>query len=120
MCLAVSAAYVVILGVPAYVLLRKLNAIRWWSTTAVGFILGAIPLAILTWPLRYSELRGSASVNGVQTMVDGIPTAAGWLQYMASVSFFGLCGAVSALAFWVVSRNEAQQRAAGDARNARA
>src|SRR3954447_10000190 len=66
MSLAVSAAHVLILGIPAYVLLRKLNAIRWWSTTAVGFILAAIPLGVLTWPLRYSELRTSATIDGVE------------------------------------------------------
>jgi hypothetical protein len=103
-CLLFAAAFVVVLGVPTYLLLRKLNAVCWWSTIGAGFILGAIPMAIFTWPLRYSELRSSASVDGVQTMIDGVPTLEGWVQYASAVSFVGACGAVGALAFWTVSR----------------
>jgi hypothetical protein len=103
-CLSTATAYVVILGVPAFLLLRKLRGIRWWSTIGTGFILGSLPVAILTWPLRYPELRTSASVDGVQTMVDGTPTVAGWVQYASGFSTVGFLGAVGALAFWVVSR----------------
>ena len=104
MCLSMATAYVVVLGIPTYLLLRKLNAIRWWSTIGAGFILGAIPEAISSWPLRYSELQTSATVDGVQTMIDGAPTLAGWMQYTWGVAFVGACGAVGALAFWAVSR----------------
>lgn len=102
--LTVSGAYVVALGIPTYLLLRKLNAIRWWSTIGAGFVLGAVPVAILTWPLRYAELRTSATINGVQTMIDGTPTMAGWIQYISGALFVGACGAVGAFAFWAVSR----------------
>jgi hypothetical protein len=103
-CLSVATAYVVILGIPTYLLLRRFNAIRWWSTIGAGFVLGSISVAILTWPLRYPELRTSASVDGVQTMIDGTPTVAGWLQYGSTVAFFGACGTIAALAFWVAYR----------------
>jgi len=94
----------VVLGIPAYALLRWRNAVRWWSTVATGFALGALPAAILFWPLRYSELKASSSSDGVQTMVDGTPTLAGWMQYVGGLSFFGACGAVGALSFWLVMR----------------
>src|SRR5262245_17520493 len=67
--LLVSAAYVVLLGLPVFILLRWRGLIRWWSCVGSGFLLGALPVAVLTWPLRYSELRTSASVDGVQTMI---------------------------------------------------
>lgn len=108
MCLMASAAFVIAFGLPAFLVLKKLKAIRWWSTVGAGFLLGAIPPAILAWPLRYPDLRTSASVNGVQTMINGTPTLAGWLQYISSVSFVGACGAVGALAFWLVWRHEPQ------------
>jgi hypothetical protein len=101
-CLAISAAHVVVLGIPAYLVLRWRGALRWWSTLLSGFVLGAVPAGVLSWPLRYSDLKSSATVNGVQTMVDGIPTMAGWLQYVGGVSFFGAFGALAAAAFWVV------------------
>jgi len=101
---AISASYVLILGVPAFLLLRWLNAIRWWSTLGAGFVLGAVPVAIFTWPLRYAEFKSSASVDGVQTMIDGVPTLNGWFQYIYGASFMGACGAAGALAFWLVWR----------------
>jgi len=94
---------------PAYYLLLKLRAIRWWSTILVGFVLGAIPMAVFTWPLKYPELKTSASVDGVQTMINGIPTVAGWLQFIYGVSFFGVCGIAGALAFWLVAPNKQLQ-----------
>lgn len=114
MCLMVSGAYVLALGLPAFLILKKLQAVRWWSTVGVGFVLGAIPPAVLAWPLRYPELRTSASVDGVQTMINGIPTLAGWLQYLSAVSFIGACGAVGALAFWLVWRHEPQPTVQAD------
>src|SRR5690606_5351122 len=98
------AAHVLVLGVPAYLLLRWRNWVRWWSTIASGFALAALPIALWSWPLRYPELKSSASVNGVQTMIDGVPTAAGWLQYVEGALFFGAFGALSGLAFWLALR----------------
>ena len=103
-CVAISALHVFLLGAPAYALLRWRKAVRWWSIIASGFILAATSIALWSWPLRYPELKTSASFNGVQTMIDGVPTAAGWLQYAQGVVFFGALGALSGLAFWLVSR----------------
>ena len=103
-CFAISAAHVLLLGVPGYLLLRWRNAVRWWSIIASGFALAAIPVALWSWPLRYPELKSSASINGVQTMIDGVPTTAGWLQYAEGIFFFAACGALSGLAFWLALR----------------
>jgi hypothetical protein len=103
LCALISAAYVIVLGVPTYVVLRSCNAIRWWSTLASGFVLGAAPVAVLSWPLSGSP-GASASIDGVRTLVNGIPTFAGWLQYLESAAFFGACGAAAATAFWLVAR----------------
>ncbi|WP_444917886.1 hypothetical protein [Microbulbifer sp. JMSA003] len=108
-CFFVSGAFVLLLGLPAYFLLRKFRLVRWWSTLVVGFSLAAIPMAIFTWPLKYPELKTSASVNGVQTMVDGVPTIAGWLQFTQGVLFLGVCGLVGALAFWLTAPNKFRQ-----------
>ena len=63
-------------------------------------------MAIFTWPLRYPEMKTSASVNGVKTMIDGVPTLDGWLQFLQGVSFLGVCGTAGALAFWLVAPNK--------------
>lgn len=107
MALFVSAAYVLILGVPAFLLLRKLRAIHWWSTIGVGFLLGAFPIAVISWPYRFAGM--SASSNGVQTIINGTPTSAGWLEYVSALSFVGGCGALGAAAFWLVWRTHEPQ-----------
>jgi len=103
LCALISAAFVLVLGIPAYLLLRWRNAVRWWSTIASGFVLGAVPVAVFSWPLRFSQ-GASASVDGIATLINGVPTFAGWLQYLESVTFFGGCGAVAASAFWLIAR----------------
>ncbi|WP_237055153.1 hypothetical protein [Microbulbifer sediminum] len=105
-CFFVSGGFVLLLGLPAYFVLRKFRLVRWWSTLGAGFCLAAMPMAVLTWPLKYSELKTSASVNGVQTMMDGVPTLAGWLQFTQGVLFLGVCGLVGALAFWLAAPNK--------------
>jgi hypothetical protein len=104
LCLVIAGAHVVVLGLPTYLVLRRLRALRWWSLIGSGFVLGAIPFALYVWPLRYAYLHSSSTSDGVITMVDGHVTLAGWLQYASGVSFMGACGAVAALAFWLVSR----------------
>lgn len=101
-CLAISAAHVMALGIPAYLLLRWRGLFRWWSALLAGFALGSIPVGVFSWPLHYAGSRSSASVNGVETMIDGVPTMAGWLQYVEGVSFFGACGLGAAAVFCAV------------------
>ncbi|MGN6229474.1 MAG: hypothetical protein ACTHNM_18760 [Dyella sp.] len=104
LCALISAAFVLVLGIPAYLLLRWRKAVRWWSTIASGFVLGAVPVAVFSWPLRFSQ-GASATVDGVPTLVNGAPTLAGWLQYLESVAFFGACGAAAATTFWLIARS---------------
>jgi len=37
-------------------------------------------------------------------MIDGVPTMAGWVQYLAGVGQMGALGVVGAFAFWLVQR----------------
>lgn len=109
LCTFFSVAFVFLLGLPAYFFLRWLKLVRLWSTLTTGFMLAAVPMAMFTWPLKYPELKASASVNGVQTMIDGVPTMAGWFQFIQGVAFVGACGLVGALAFWLVAPNKFRQ-----------
>jgi hypothetical protein len=102
-----SFLYVLVLGVPAFLLLRWRNAIRWWSAVIVGFVLGCLPLAIDLWPYEPDVQSTTSHWDGekmVETIIDGVPTLAGWLSYAKAVSIFGVFGAVSGLAFWLVWR----------------
>lgn len=109
LCFFISSAFVLLLGLPAYFVLLWLKLIRWWSTLGAGFILASVPMAIFTWPLKYPELRTTASVNGVHTMIDGVPTMAGWVQFSQGVLFLGVCGLIAALAFWLAAPKKFSQ-----------
>lgn len=113
MCLLIAGGHVLFLGFPTFLVLRKLKAIRWWSSIATGFLLGCIPVAIWAWPLKYPELKSNSShwdgEKMVQTMVDGVPTVEGWLSYGSGVLFMGAFGAIGGLAFWLVWRKHEPQ-----------
>lgn len=91
-----------LLGVPAYFLLRWAKVIEWWSTIGTGFLLGAVPYSIFTWPASSGNF--SASVNGIPTVVSGAPTLEGWTQFLYGCFAIGILGAAAALGFWLVWR----------------
>jgi demethylmenaquinone methyltransferase / 2-methoxy-6-polyprenyl-1,4-benzoquinol methylase len=74
----VSLAHVLVLGLPVFLLGWRLRAIRWWSTLIAAFIVGAIPMAIWTWP-DLSSL--------------------GWRDYVSGFAFFGLFGVSGGIVF---------------------
>lgn len=103
----VSAAHVIILGVPAILLLNKLGYIRWWAVTFVGFLAGCIPIAILMWPVDLAHRGGFSHWDGTKEVAlreNGIPTMAGWMQYAGISLYFGAFGAVCGFVFWFVQK----------------
>lgn len=70
----VAGAHTLILGIPAFLLGKWLNAIRWWTCVPVAFMIGGSPMAI--WG------------------------QAGW----AAFNSWGLFGAIGGLAFWLLWR----------------
>jgi hypothetical protein len=61
------------------------------SCVVFGFVVGAVPDGILTWPMQHAGLYASA----------GVITAAGWVSYLTPVIYCGALGAVGGFAFWV-------------------
>jgi len=113
MCVSIAGGHVIVLGLPAFIVLYKLEAIRWWSTTSTGFLLGCIPVAVWAWPLKYPELKSNSShwdgEKMVQTMINGVLTMEGWLSYGNGVLFMGAFGALGGLAFWLAWRRHEPQ-----------
>lgn len=103
--LAMSTLHVVVLGIPCYFVLRWRNALRAWSVVASGFALGAIPGAIISWPMQYAGTQHSSGINGVTMIADGVTTTAGWIQFFSEILFLGLCGLSGATMFWLVKRS---------------
>jgi hypothetical protein len=91
---------------PAFLIMRWRDAIRWWSTIAVGFVLACLPVAVSLWPTDDSDLQTTAAhwdgEKMVATVIEGVPTVAGWISYLQAVAIMGVFGAIGGLAFWLV------------------
>jgi hypothetical protein len=103
--IAVASAAVIVLGIPAFILLRKFNREGWTSLAIAGFVLSAVPVAF-SWPRRIDGHSSSNNWHGyfVETYVNGMPTTYAWLEYFEGVIYFGLHGLIGALVFYAVWR----------------
>jgi hypothetical protein len=106
--LLVAAAFVIVLGVPTFFLLRRLDRGQLGVVAVCGLLISALPVAILDWPLRTScaGCSYSATWHGsyVDFEVNGAVTLYGWLNYLEGVVYFGLHGVVGAIVFLLVWR----------------
>ncbi len=102
----IAGAHVAFLGVPSFLLLQWKNAVTWWTPIALGFLLGCLPLAILSWPHSDSGSSASHWQDGrmVATVIDGVPTKDGWIEYAQGIAAMGGYGALGGVAFWLVWR----------------
>lgn len=99
----VTLGHAVFLGTPTILVYRAKRWTRFLEACGGGFLIGALPIGILALPMS-PTMRTNASVGGVQTMIDGVATAAGWVQYFELLSGLGACGAVGGATFWLILR----------------
>ncbi len=98
--LALTLGHAVVLGLPAALLYRRLN----WRSPAYalagGLVIGAVPAGLYFWPV--DPRHGTNAWSGTtQTLLDGVPTWAGWVEYLQMLGGFGCLGALGAIVFWV-------------------
>ena len=101
----VGAVVVLILGIPAFLVLRKLGRLGWTTVGAAGLLLGSLPVAFF-WPSQSQGYSAGQTWHGnyVDLYIDGRPTIYAWLIYGEDVLFFGLHGLIGALVFYAVWR----------------
>jgi hypothetical protein len=90
----------VVIGIPAYFLLRRHFAARPLACALVGSVIAALPWALL---VLAGSSASEASVNGRATVISGHTTAYGWLQNAEFVLTIGVFGAIGGLVFWAVA-----------------
>ncbi len=95
----VAGCHTFLLGLPLYLIVKLYYKFTYKTSLACGFLIGALPLAIYTWPIRHTDMKFSSSYNGVQHMIDGVPTMSGWLSYIQGATTFGFLGLSGALMF---------------------
>lgn len=88
-----------VLGVPAYFVLRRHFAPRLINCALAGAGVAASPWLLLTMVSAPDQ----ASIGERATVVNGSYTAFGWLMNAQSIGEIGLAGAVAGALFWVIS-----------------
>ena len=85
MAFLVALIHVLFLGLPIALVLQALDSARWWALMLVGFFVGTVPLALLSWLTNFPA----------EFEVEMEPQ---W------VPLLGVYGALGGLAFWLVIR----------------
>lgn len=100
-----ASLWVVLLGLPTFYILKRHGLVRWSTAMISGFLLGGVPMALMSWPYRSGINYDSNAWDGhriITYVVQGVPTSAGWVQYIYRSCGVGLLGAVSGVTFWIV------------------
>jgi hypothetical protein len=100
--LIVALAHVFILGLPLFLFLRSRMQVGLGTCAIGGFLVGAIPFGAMTLLAMFG--LQSALTGGKATVVDGIPTLAGWIEWLWNSGSVGLFGIAGGLAFWLAMR----------------
>jgi hypothetical protein len=104
----IALAHAIVLGLPLFLFLSSKSRIGIIACSLGGFAVGASGLAVLG---LFGMLGGgsyNAWTGGRATVVNGIPTLLGWLEYVQSVGFVGLVGLAGGLTFWLTMRLSCQ------------
>lgn len=106
---AVFGAYpaTLLLGLPAYFLLRRHFAANLISCCIAGAIIAALPWAIIG---LLPSAATQASVAGRATVIDGVRTAYGWLLAFQSLLLVAAFGFIGGVVFWSVTVRNSRHR----------
>jgi hypothetical protein len=102
----VALAHALILGLPLFFFLRSIYRLGIASCVLAGFLVGTVPFGVLGLISMFGVQ--SASTRGTPTIINGVPTLAGWIEYAYAAGFTGLFGLAGGLTFWVVMRVSGQ------------
>jgi hypothetical protein len=100
--LVLCLAHAIVLGLPLVFALRAKDRLGIVWCALAGFLVGALPFGIMALTSMYGV--ESASTGGTPTVVDHVPTLAGWIEYAYNVGFIGLFGLAGGITFWAAAR----------------
>jgi hypothetical protein len=108
--LAVTLVVVMILGAPAFLLIRLGRRARWLKICVGGFITGALFPAL-------NLLPGNRPAPHEETVVNAVPRLSDWTHTLLDTGMFGLAGIAGALITWLLLGWLAAGRAASPRRH---
>jgi hypothetical protein len=92
--------HAIVLGLPLFLVLRHYGWINAFSSVGAGFLVGATGIIFLT--LGQFDSGFSSSIGDVPQVINGVPTATGWVRNFKLLGQFGVLGAFSGLVFWYI------------------
>lgn len=97
-------AHALVLGLPIFLILRWKRWVNPITCICGGFLVAAASGVVPGWPSTAGNLalRTNAWVGGVQTYIDGVPTAAAWLDFARDLIFLGVFGAIAGIVFYAI------------------
>jgi hypothetical protein len=110
---AVAIAHAVLLGQPVFVVFYRKGWVNAVTCTGGGAAIGALPCGLFAWPWNPGSGFSSWSHN-TPKIIDGVPTAAGWLEYAELTGMFALHGALAGLVFWLVLKLSVAPKVTGE------
>jgi len=104
--LFVAGLHALLLGLPAFVVLWRLGKANGLTSCVGGFVVGATPLLLYSFPRARPGWSSSGQMWGEvrNFYVDGAPTLWEWLGYAQSAAYFGFFGLCGGLTFWLLWR----------------
>lgn len=104
--LVVAAILLLIIGLPIFLILIKINKLNVKNIMLTGFLIGALPIIFLSYPLDNSgngfSYGGNWHGTYVEGMNDGVHTKYAWYIYIEKIIGFGVHGLLAALVFFCV------------------
>jgi hypothetical protein len=102
--LPIALFHAFVFGLPIYMRLRRRWRLRWWSAMLGGFLVGGLPLILLSLPALLSA----------PVLPDGLPVTLYvpplWWRLLLAIVEAGLPGLVGGLTFWLVLRRSGSCR----------
>ena len=92
----------VFVGLPLFIVTHLWLRINIISTAILGFISGAVPVAIFTWPPNRYAFESFKAMDGTMYSIDGVTSFAGWLHFAQDLLPLGLLGAIAGAVFFFI------------------
>ena len=98
----VAIAHAVLLGLPLFLLVRRVRSHVGIAACALGgFVVAALPFGLLALMSMLSAQN--ASTDGRPTIVNGVPTLFFWIDYIRAVGLAASLGLVGGVTFWAAT-----------------
>ena len=103
--LPIAAVHVLVIGIPLYAFLARRRTPGLALTLAGAFVVGALPSLFLVTLIAPPPMDAAGALFGGSESGPVLRAQlVRWMEYFAAPFFFGGCGMIGGLAFWLVVR----------------